>query len=98
MTSLFMKWGRALDKVRRYEKENFQIVTILLNVELSWKPLEKRIVFSYRRTMWENRKEEKLNRMLMHQMMGENDEKNKKCKPNLEIGISYSHYLTNMDI
>ena len=26
---------------------------------------------------------------------GEDD---KKCKPNLEIGISDSHYLTNMDI
>ena len=76
-------------------KRNFHIVAIWLNVELSWKPLEKRIVLSNRPTMFDNIKEEKLNNMLMHQMR---EKTMKKCKPNLDIGISYSNYLTNMDV
>ena len=86
-TSLFMKWGRAQDKVRRYEKENFQIVTIWLNVELSWKPLEKKNCAFLQKNNVGKQKGGEIESHADASDEGEDDEKTKKCKPNLEIGI-----------
>ena len=80
--------GESSRQSQKVWKRFFQIVTISLNVELSWKPLEKRIVLPNIPTMFENRKEEKLNHMLMHQIRGKTS---KKCKPNIKIGISDSN-------